>query len=410
MRPGWIIIILGIALASLPAGGAEAADPSGELVGTEADTVKASLARRDLLQKTFDENVVSTWLRPWIEKREEWFEGHGLELTLSYDSLIQASPHDGGLMAGAGESAISGNWGMLGPQRGRPVDLRFRIRNRHAYGGRAPSELKGDIGAFWGTSDGFTDAGFEVPNFYLSQRYLGQNLELRYGQMVIDSQFDRHALRGAKQSFLNQAFSSNPAVAFPRFGTGITLQWQGKNGVDVTAGFSSVQGTRTGDQVDFDWDSDDLFGAIQIGKDFSGWNGDPARWQILAWSADGIEEANLESGKGFSVTLEQKFEEQKIRCFARIAHASGGATDVSNLAVIGMGRDCREADLFGIAIGAGQANEVDRDWQGVVECFYRWQVEPQFHLTPDLQVLVGDGFDGSGELRTILGFRGSLSF
>ncbi len=407
-------VSLGSWLAYLPTATAEitpaVAEMISEDIGTEADTVEASITRRNLLLDTFGDNAVTKRLKPWVARREEWFEEHGLELALSYDVLFQMTPHNGGSTGGAGEFAIAGRWHVLGSRPQRPIDLRFRVRDRHSFGGRAPSELSGEVGAIWGTADGFTGAGVEVPDFYLSQRYLSQNLELRYGQMVIDSQFDQHSLRGAKQSFLNQAFASNPAVAFPRFGAGVTLHWKSDNGIDVRGGFSSVQGTRAGDQVDFDLGSDEFFGAIQVGGNFSGWKGEEARWQMLAWRSDGAEEAGLESGSGFSATIEQRLEDENLRYFARVAHASGRATDVRNMGVFGLGLDCREADLFGIGIGVGEANDQSGDLQGVIECFYRKQIGPQLHVTPDLQILFGDGFEGGGNLRAIFGLRGSVTF
>lgn len=414
MRMCWIMTSLCCSLAYCPTAIAEVAPINNELINrdikTEADTVEASIARRNLLLDIVGENTLTNWYSPWVERREEWLEEHGLELALSYDALSQITLDGNSPSGSAGELALTGRWHVLGSRPQRPIDLRFRVRDRHTYGGRAPSELSGDIGAIWGTANGFTGAGVEVPDFYLSQRYLSRNLELRYGQMVIDSQFDQHSLRGAKQSFLNQAFASNPAVAFPRFGAGVTLHWEGDNGIDVTGGISSVQGTMAGDQVDFDLGSSDFFGAFQVAGNFSGWNGEDARWQVLAWWSDGIEEVGLRSGEGFSATIEQKLNDGHLRCFARIARASGGATDVRTMGVFGLGMDCGETDLFGLGVGVGEANDQSRDLQGVIECFYRLQMGPQLHVTPDLQILVGEGFNDGRNLRAVFGFRGSITF
>ena len=64
---------------------------------------------------------------------------------------------------------------------------------------------------------------------------------------------------------------------------------------------------------------------------------------------------------------------------------------------------------MGISFGVGESSTTG-DWQGVLECFYRWQVAKEAHITPDIQILVGDGFTGSGELRVIPGIRGRLMF
>ena len=87
------------------------------------------------------------------------------------------------------------------------------------YGATAVSE----IGALWGLVDGYCDSGFEIPDFYLRHVFERPVIELRYGQMTIDSQFGGHQYSSSKKMFFNQAFSSDPAVAFPRFGAGFTL-------------------------------------------------------------------------------------------------------------------------------------------------------------------------------------------
>lgn len=93
---------------------------------------------------------------------------------------------------------------------------------------------------------------------------------LRYGQMTIDGFFDMHALRSSKQAFMNQAFSSNPAVAFPRFGAGTVVEKAFGNGWDIALGASTVQASKQGSQVDFDLASGEIFTAIQAGHDLGG--------------------------------------------------------------------------------------------------------------------------------------------
>ena len=426
MRVELVAFVLGGVLVGAPAGlgqtsrVAREADRKAEAevaAGTEADTVEAQIAQRDGLIRKFGGGPNVEWWQLWSRKREELFERLGLQMAVSYHALFQGTPAGDGLTGSAGELTLNGSWYWFGEGKERPVDLRFRLRERHAYNGKAPSELGEALGALWGTTRGFTDAGFEVPDLYFRQRLLNRNLELRYGQMVIDSQFDSHSLRGAKRSFLNQAFAANPAVAFPRFGAGATLRWERDDGLDLTGGFSTVQGTQAGDQVDFSFGSGAMFIALQAGYDFAGWGGDAARVQGLMWYSDAVEEAQLPSGEGFSVTFEQKLEDEQVRTFARYAHSSGGASAVRNLLVVGMGRDCGEADLMGLAVGVGQGSGTEvsadgnGDWQGVVEWFYRKQGGPHFNVTPDLQILFGDGFRGSGgDVRFVFGLRGSLTF
>ena len=76
----------------------------------------------------------------------------------------------------------------------------------------------------------------------------------------------------------------------------------------------------------------------------------------------------------------------------------------------GFGQTCRDLDLLGAGFGLGQASDSSNEWQAVFEVFYRWQVAAEMHITPDLQLLIGDGFDGGGDLRVVPGIRAQISF
>jgi hypothetical protein len=390
--------------------------------GGESEDVAAVLQKQDELIRRMDDSLVPTWMEPWRRKRREWNEKHGLELSYWYGALYQAGIGGDALSAGAGEIAVAGSWAIWGDQtlprisddferfrERNPLSLKFRLRQRHAYGDRSPSELGVDLGAAWGVTDAFNDNGFEIPDLYIRQIIERWNTELRYGQLSVEDQLDGHSLRGVKRSFLNRAFSTNPAVAFPRFGAGATIKWKGDNGWDLTAAVTQVQASKTGDQVDFELTSDDLFYGVQAGYSFEGWGGDPARVQALYWYSDPVKDIGLSSGNGFSLVAEQEFSAQRVRSFARFAHAEDVATDVSNLLAVGVGKERGEFDLMGVGLGLGESSTTG-DWQLVIEAFYRWQFAPELHITPDLQILVGEGFEGSGSVRLVPGIRGRLAF
>lgn len=202
----------------------------------------------------------------WRVTRDGMIEKIGLNFSASYHQLGSASlgddDHDTGF---GGDFTLNGLWHFGGKNWDIPFELNFRIRHRHAFGYTAHSGVASQTGALWGLVDGFSDKGLEIHDCFFVQKFPEHVIELRYGQMVIDSQFDRHALRSSKQAFLNRAFSSNPAVAFPRFGVGVTFERRCSGGIDYALGFSSVQGTQAGTQVDLDLGSDSYFTAGQFG-------------------------------------------------------------------------------------------------------------------------------------------------
>ena len=375
-----------------------------------SDDVVDSLSRRDELRKLFG-NRTPQWLDSYQRTRDQWRERIHLEIGAIYSiagmsSFGNRSPDYGA----SGDLTISGVWHLSGDKWDRPFDLRFRMRDRHAIGGQAASEVFNNSGGvLWNMINGFSNAGFEIPDFQLVQHLPLHDIEIRYGQMTIDSQFDRHGLRSSKQAFLNRAFSSNPAVAFPRFGTGATILWNPDDrGFDFTLGGSSVQGSQNGSQVDLKLGSSSFFTAAQFGRDFK-LNGNPARFQAMFWHSDALEEEDLPEGSGVSLTCEYWLPSKDARLFLRTAWADSEATAADRMIAAGIAVDRRENDLLGLALGAGRDSSGSDDWQGVLEAFYRRQVGPTFQVTPEAQLIFGSGLE-ERPIRFVFGLRGQLAF
>ena len=377
---------------------------------THSDDVVDSISRRNRLDDLFG-NRTPQWMKSYQRTRDEWFERIHLEIAATYNvaglaSLGNHSPEYGA----SGDLTISGVWHLSGDKWDRPFDLRFRLRDRHALGGQAASEVfESSGGVAWNMIDGFSDAGFEVPDFQLVQHLPLRGIEIRYGQMTIDSQFDRHGLRSSKQAFMNRAFSSNPAVAFPRFGTGATIRWKPDDrGFDFTLGGTSVQGSQNGSQVDLKLGSSSFFTAAQFGRDFK-LKGNPARFQAMLWHSDALEDEDLPEGKGFSLTYEHWLPSKDARMFLRTAWSDSEATATDRMITAGVAVDRCDYDLYGVALGAGRDSSGSDKWQAVLETFYRRQVGPTFQVTPAAQVIFGSGLEDN-PVRIVFGLRGQLAF
>jgi porin len=391
----FMVLVL-LAAAKQPAAAAAETDD----IATNLDRTDETLATKGL-----------GFLEDLSQRRKQWRERIGLDTGVTYHTLFMAALlGDGVPVAAGGDLTLQGIWSPGKNWREDPLQLRFRLRHRHAFGDTAPSGLDEELGALWGVTDGFSDRGFEVPDFYFRQKFAGSGLELRYGQMTIHSLLDSHALEGAKQSFINQAFSSNPAVAFPRFGAGFTLAKEFDNGLDLTIGATNVQGTENGGQVDFDFDSDDLFSAVQLGYDFKTIGQRDSRLQLLLWHSDAVRSGALPEGMGASITIEQELADDDVTVFTRIAWSDGGAATVDALVSGGIAWHRGDGDLLGAAAGCGRGSGRGHAIQGVLECFYRWQLREGFHITPDIQMLAGEGFNDSPGLRFTTGIRCGLDF
>lgn len=340
-----------------------------------------------------------------LARRTEWMDALGLDAVLTYDSLALGALGSDGWGAASGDVTMNVRWQINSDTSKAPLSLNLRARHRHAYGDLAASELKSETGTLWGHVDGFTDAGFQIPEIYLEDTFFDQRLTLRYGQMTIDDLLDGHQLRSAKRSFMNQAFASSPAVGFPGSDIGLATRWQSRHGWDITLAASNLAGSNLRESADWKLDGGALFEAAQLGYDFKGPRGRPSRAQLLAWRSDASSELDLQPGRGLSLTLEHDWSAQ-TRSFFRYAWSDGEAAVTTHFAALGIARDFRKTDRLGLSVAGGQSSRTQDAWESVVEIFYRRQIGKSLLITPDVQFVAGSD---AGAL-VIAGIRVGLTF
>ncbi|HRJ07733.1 MAG TPA: carbohydrate porin [Prosthecobacter sp.] len=366
------------------------------------DGIAASIAIRD-----------QHWRNPREQRQQRrtaWMEALRLDIALSYDSLaIGAIGRDDGWGASSGDGTLNLRWQINADTSKAPLSLNLRMRHRHACSDLAPSDLRTETGALWGHVDGFTNAGFQVPEIFLEDKFFDQRLTLRYGQMTIDDLLDGHQLRSAKRSFMNQAFSSSPAVGFPGSDLGFVVRWEGRAGWDVTLGASHLDSTNLSESAEWRFRGGALFKGTQIGCNFKGWNAEPARVQLLGWDSDAMTEFDIQSGRGASLTFEQQLA-GRAHSFLRYAWADGEAAVTDHFAAAGVAFDLRQSDRLGIAFGAGSSSSNSSKREGVIELFYRRQIGKSLIITPDIQFVSGDGIGGQAEWIVIGGVRAGFIF
>src|SRR5210317_933938 len=320
-----------------------------------ANSIEGTLEQRDeLVYDPRRRSLLPDFYYAFRKKQLDWWHKHRVEFTLNYDLLSQAY-NDADVSVGgtAGDLSLSGRWLIMGHRFNKPIYLSFRLRDRRAYSEYAPSDIQGQTDLLWGTVDGFNDSGFQVPDFYLDQRLFDDKLALRYGQFSIDSFVDKHAMRGAKRYFLNQAFSDNPTVNFPSYGAGLAAKWKPNDSWEFTGGVSNVQGVADDVEVDFSFDSDALFGTVQGSYGFKGLDEKEARLQLMGWYGDENDLDVYRGGRGYSVTLEHEGREKNEVYVARVAQSIGEPTNTDLLLFIGHGKQIRGFDSFGVGVGAG---------------------------------------------------------
>ena len=377
-----------------------------------ADSIEGTLERRDeLVYDPRRRSIFPAFYYTVRKKQLDWWQKLRVEFTLNYDVLTQHyNDADVSIAGTAGDITLGGRWLIAGQRFNKPFYLAFRFRDRRAYSEYAPSDIQGQTDLLWGTVDGFNNSGFQVPDFYFDQRLRDDKLSLRYGQFSIDSFVDKHAMRGAKRYFLNQAFSSNPTVNFPSYGAGFAANWNPNSRWEFTGGISNIQGVEGDAQVDFSLDSSALFGTIQAAYSFTGLDGKGARLQLMAWGGDENNVDEYRGGNGYSGTIEHEGHEKNEVWVFRFAQSFEDPTDTDMLLFLGHGKQIRGFDNLGVGVGAGRS-AATQTWQTVFESYYLWQVTKELVITPDLQVIFGsDPTTKESKVRIVGGLRLGIVF
>lgn len=347
----------------------------------------------------------------WQKARTDLQEKTGFGWTSSYHAVALAALGGDGAVAGSsGDLTFQAVWKLGRRWFESPNELRFRFRHRHAIFGEAASAVGPDVGTLWGFVDGFSNSGFEIPDAFFRHVFPEQDIELRYGQMAIDSQFGGHQLASSKRFFLNQAFAAHPAIAFPRFGAGLTLVKNFDNGLSIGLGSTTVQGTQQGSQVDLNFGSNDFFHVLQFSYAFDEACDLRHRLALLGWHSDEVEDVDLPRGRGVQLFYERALDDDGARFFSTLAWSNGGAAPLESFFSIGLGKPCGEEGFAGIAAGIGRGSNSDHPVQAVVETFYSYQPHRLFRITPDLQLLFAEDLNESPGIRLVAGLRGEITF
>lgn len=251
--------------------------------------------------------------------------------------------------------------------------------------------------------------------------------------------------------FLHASFGWNPVTArtvpYTPLGAGLfvlgdwgiwTFNILDTEGSANESGFDTVfeGGTSLASEVrfnvqPFDLPGHQLFGGTWSDKNFIALEQDPRLGldlmgnRLLRTAIRIIGLARESSSWSFYYNFDQYFyvepedEKQGVGLFGRFGLSDGQANAIETFYSFGVGGTGiipdRDRDKFGIGyFYTGYSGDLQEmvsldDTQGV-EIFYRFEVTPWFHLTPDLQFIVNPGGRGDADVAIVYGLRGQVSF
>ncbi len=136
-------------------------------------------------------------------------------------------------------------------------------------------------------------------------------------------------------------------------------------------------------------------------------------YHVTLWHIDERRRTNVEEGRGIALTMEQELGPSgNFVPFFRYSYADGGGTAIRQTVSVGAGIEeafGQNSDLIGLGFSWGEPTNRALKDQYVFEAFYRFNITPYTHLTPDVQLILHPAENpdddriliGSLRLRTI---------
>lgn len=350
-----------------------------------------------------DESSISTIIEqrlsePYFQWKKKLQENYGLAFGVDYSmayATASDSPSGAEDSAGSGIGRFFGSWELVGRESGNAGAFVWKLEHRHRYTDIPINAFGFNLGYAGLIGAPFSNQGFRWTNLYWRQSLNQKRITLLGGFLDATDYVDVYGLASPWTGFLNFAFSTGTlTMPLPN-----DAALGAAAGAMVTESIFLIGGIvdRNADPTDpfegFDtfFSDNEYFKTIEIGYT-------PSRDRIYLdnahitfWHADERTEAGEPDGWGFNISY-SRYLAEKWMPFIRAGYAEDGGSLMQKSVSVGMGfQPVPKADLFGFGFNWGEPNDNTygpglRD-QYTAELFYRWQLAPQFAITPDLQWL-----------------------
>lgn len=327
----------------------------------------------------------------------------GFRFNIDYLSLGQSSNSDIGQgEAGSGVLRIYGNW-----QATEHGALTFKVENRQAYGAVAPQFYGFDAGALSITGTGFNDNGTMLTNLFWSQRDPEGRWTFQLGQIDVTDFVDVYGLVSPWTAFQNLAFNTNPTISTPNPGLGIAGGVKLSKNLYVVGAVADANADPT--EPDFDvFETTETFKSIELGYTSGSDRIYFDNIHLVLWQADAAQDGSRAEDKGAAFSAAW-FIDNTWMPFLRAGVSDGTAALYKRSLSTGIGWYRRNTDLAGIGLNWAEAKGFD-DQQFTTEAFYRFNISPNFQITPSVQYIANPLLDPGSDSLTLFGLRARIVF
>jgi len=345
----------------------------------------------------------------WKPCTDQLKDSTGLDLGMNYTAIYQRVNHvrSGPKEAAGGDFDFFGNWHLWDCDECGPGSLVFSSESRHRLDNIPPEQL--DTGTIGGTIVTFGAQDFSMVQLYWEQGSPDDGFLFRLGKMDSALIWDGGRYVSSNFAFFSPAFSDTLPMPLPGAGLGLAAAVYPSEETYIAAGVHDANGERTTAGFDTFFGDGEFFTAVEFGWLPHEGETNEGLYHITLWNIDARKNIGKQSDHGVAVTLEQQIGcEGHVVPFLRYAHAKRGINGIRQNASVGVGWEevCgQNYDLIGVAVSWEEpANRSLRD-QYVVEAFYRFQITPLTHLTPDIQVVIDPANSPNKDAVTVLGLR-----
>ncbi|MBS0192542.1 MAG: hypothetical protein U0573_07860 [Phycisphaerales bacterium] len=330
-------------------------------------------------------------LAPLMRLLAKFNEKTGLTLGGAYTMLLQqASGGPGRRTAAAGDIDLMLSWKKQFSETDY-MRINSSFEYRFQIGDITPAQLGPEIGTLIPTTNGFNERPPVVKEFFYDQTLLDGHLRWLFGRIDPENYVGGHRLQSANTFFLNKAFSSNPAIAYPSIGLGGAAAVKPVDWFYVLAGATDVNAQITQTGFDNAFSNGEVFAFGEVGG-ITNWKGlGSGRQRLSIWHSDASSVLNKPADEGICLTVDQEIG-PKAAVFLRAAYANATLTNVRNLYEGGFGFKGLtgiDSDYTGIAL-AYAAPPNGRD-ETIIEVFQRFQLALRSELTVGAQLIVNPG-------------------
>ena len=378
---------------------------------------------------------VGVTLKDDIANRSTWLEGAqllldgyfgwkdrlkqetGLAFAADYTAMLQgASDSLGEDEAAGGIFRFYGSWGLSGEGTANTGNLVYKVESRHNIGGElAPKSLGFEIGYAGFTAPIYADYDWGLTNLYWQQKFGDANFNLIGGVVDVTDYLGVYGLINPWTSFSNLAFLTDPTIPAPNQGLGAAAGWFATESIYLVGGVADTNGDPSQPEEFFDsfFDTGEYFTHFELG-----WT--PAADRVYLdnvhltyWHADERVDAATPDGWGLAFSAATFINDQWMP-FLRAGYAEEGGALYDRSLSAGLGRyQASNKNLAAIGVNWSQPSESsfgpDLDDQFTLEMYYRWQLTPEFAITPDLQWIRDPALNPTENSIWVAGLRARLA-